>query len=1005
MPDQIERSAETQRALPTDALESPGATDARESSDARASCFVCQFDSYPCVVGSIEGELVEVVARLEGRHVPGVTLRLADGTLAFITLNEHARPLGAALAALAPERLRGVRLRVYHLWHGRMATASERARYVTSEMSALALEPDLLLNITDINNAEYCVRQYPLRRMVPSAPSAASIKGIVIHQAFKEMLKAGQPDVAAPLALALRGQASELALRQINPDTLRAEAEPHMQALAQWYGSQRSTLWASAPDIRAETFLLAPEVGLKGRLDFYMRGVGGDALLELKTGQARTQLPKREHRWQVYGYQTLLTVRQPPERRKPAATLLYSGTPGQAEGHTIPFTARDLHRVLELRNMLALTHATGAVPPPPGGNKCARCALRSDCARASALLGWEAPPDETPPAPVEPGAAAWFARMSGLLRQEARAAEAEGQALWRLAPEQRCAAGQALGGLKLEGEPRQTASGEWEYTFTCDNQSELREGDAILLSDGDPIRGAIVTGTILRLDDHSIVVWTPERIQRPALIDRYGSDITHDRTVRNLWRWLDAEPRLRELVAGERAPTFAPTTAPPSDDLPAGFNDEQRAAVTQALAARDFLLIQGPPGTGKTAVVAEIARRAVARGERVLLAAFTNQAVDNALARIVGQGETLLVEAARLGHEQSVAAESRRWRLAERARRAALAEGRAEAEDPAWRPSPAELRAALLRARVVAATTATWSAERYDSVGEPLDFDLAIIDEATQLTTPALLGALRFARRFILVGDERQLPPLVMSAEAASEGLGRSLFADLLARWGESASVALRRQYRMHPAICGFASETFYEGALVAAGQARTATLALRLAPDEPLAPALDPARPMALLDVAPFASERGNKVSEAQSEVARKLIVALLRGGVTAERIGVIAPYRAQVAALRRRLASAGVVDVVVDTVDRFQGAEREVVIFSFGGVSAATAWGGRGLTFLADPRRLNVALTRAQRKLLILGDRRELEQAPLLHRLVTYCAGLYDGRGGVLALRRADG
>ncbi len=991
-------------ALPGD--ERADAAPVEAPATARDACFICQLDTRACEVGLLEGALLDVTERLDGQRMPAATLRLDDGADVCIVLNDHARPLIHALAAIAPERIRGLRLRVYHLWRGRMATDAQPTRYHTSPLSVVALEPDLLLNITDINNAEYCVRQYPLRRMVPSAPSAAALKGVVIHQAFKEMLKAGRPAVAEPLAQALRAQATELALRQLDPDTLRAEAAPHMEALAQWYGSQRSSLWGSAPDIRAETFLLAPEVGLKGRLDFYMRGVGGDALLELKTGQARTQLPKREHRWQVYGYQTLLTVRQPPERRKPAATLLYSGTPGQAEGHTIPFTARDLHRVLELRNQLALTHATGAVPAPPGGNKCARCSLRPVCVRASALLGWEAPPNEAPPAPIEQADAAWFTRMYELLRQEARAAEDEGQTLWRQTPEQRRTSGQALGGLRQQGEPRQTPSGEWEYSFRCENQSELREGDAILLSDGDPIRGAIVTGSILRLDDHSVTVWTPERIQRPALIDRYGSDVTHDRTVRNLWRWLEVEPRLRDLVAGRRAPAFAPAMA--ADDLPASFNSEQRAAVTQALAARDFLLIQGPPGTGKTAVVAEIARRAVARGQRVLLAAFTNQAVDNALARIVEPGEPGgegQVAAARLGHELSVAAQTQPWRLAALARRAALAEGRAEAQSAEWQPSPAELRAALLRAQVVAATTATWSAERYDGVGEPLDFDLAIIDEATQLTTPSLLGALRFARAFVLVGDERQLPPLVMSKAAGADGLGRSLFAELLARWGDDASVALRRQYRMAPAICGFASETFYGGALVAAGQAQTARLALRLDPDEPLAPALDPARPLTLLDVAPFADEQGRgKVSEAQGEVARKLILALLRGGVGAERIGVIAPYRAQVAALRRRLAASGVVDVVVDTVDRFQGAEREVILFSFGGVSAATGWGGRGLEFLADPRRLNVALTRAQRKLLILGCRRELEQAPLLRRLVAYCAALYDGQGGVIALRRPE-
>ena len=167
-------------------------------------------------------------------------------------------------------------------------------------------------------------------------------------------------------------------------------------------------------------------------------------------------------------------------------------------------------------------------------------------------------------------------------------------------------------------------------------------------------------------------------------------------------------------------------TAP--DNAMANFNEEQREAVTKALAARDFLLIQGPPGTGKTAVVAEIVRRAVARGERVLLAAFTNQAVDNALARVTAGGD---VAAVRLGHDQAVAPEMRRWRLAERARAAALAEGHAEAEDATYVPQPEELRAALRQAPVVAATTATWSSDRYDGVGEALDFDLAIIDEAT----------------------------------------------------------------------------------------------------------------------------------------------------------------------------------------------------------------------------------------------------------------------------------
>ncbi len=921
-------------------------------------------------------------------------MRLDDGAEAVIALGDHTRPTVRALVE-AGERAAGLRVRVYHL---------QRAggqRYLAGPVSPLIIEPDLLLNITDINNAGYCARQYPLRRMVPSPPTMATLKGIITHQAFKEMLKAGEPDVAGPLDQALGARATSIALRQLDPDALRADALPHLDALAQWYGGQRAGLWAAPPDIRAETLLLAPEIGLRGRLDFFARGPGGDALLELKTGQVRAQLPKSEHRWQVYGYQTLLTVRQPADRQKAAATLLYSGTPGQAEGHVIPFTVRDLLRVLDLRNQLALIHATGAVPAPPGAAKCGRCMLRTVCQRASGLLGWEPPPDDTPAVPVDPADARWFSHWTELLRLEARAVEDEARALWRQTPEERCAAGVALGGLTQVGEPGLTESGEWEYTFHCDNTSELREGDAVLLSDGDPIGGEIVTGSILRLDERGVTVWTPERIRQPALIDRYGSDITHDRTTRNLWRWLDADPRMKALVAGERAPAFDPV--PTVDDPSGALNTEQREAVARALAARDFLLVKGPPGTGKTAVVAGIVRRAVARGQRVLLAAFTNQAVDTMLARVVAEPG---VEAVRLGHALSVAPALHPWRLVERARAAAQAAG--EPLSSRGQPNPRLLRETLARAQVVAATTAPWSAEDFDDAGEALAFDLAIVDEATQLTTPALLGALRLARRFILAGDERQLPPLVMSAEAERAGLGRPLFTDLLERWGETASVALRRQYRMSPIICDFPSKTFYGGALVTDGAARTAALvAPRLNLASPLAPALDPARPLVLLDIPPLANERPGKVSRAQALAARKLIRELLAGGVAPERIGVIAPWRAHVAAIRQALQALragdgreGAAAVVVDTVDRFQGAEREVILLAFGGAPTVPEWGGRGAEFLADPRRLNVALTRAQRKLIVLGDRRELERIPTLRKLAIYCDALYGGRGGVMRL-----
>jgi DNA replication ATP-dependent helicase Dna2 len=957
-------------------------------------------------VPAVDGILVRAEERGVRGRWPVVLLATGAGDEAAVVLPEHTRPFIATLATLPHEARCRLRLRVFHLLRAPAAAGDDagprprRQTFKTTPASALVVEPDLLLNITDINNAEYCVRQYPLRRMTPSTPTAATLRGTLIHSAFKELLKGTGHDLRANLANALQGQLTDLALRQIAVDELAADAEPHINALSSWYTRERSSLWGDTLQVRAETFLLAPEVGLKGRLDFLLQDQRGGSLLELKTGNARADLPKREHRWQVHGYQTLLAARHPADTQRPGATLLYSATPGQAEGYGVPFALRELHRVLELRNRLALVHATGIVPPPPSPGKCAKCALRQNCLRASALLGWSRPELDEPPEPIAPQDAAWFADMYELLRLEGRANEAQAAVLWHSTAQERRDAGIALGGLAPDGEPRMTPGGAWEYRFTCDNTSELREGDEVLLSDGDPVRGAVVSGTILRLDQRCVTVWAPERVANPTLLDRYSSDIVHDRTVRNLWRWLDASPRLRALVQGTRQPSFA--SLPPVNDLPPQLNPEQRAAVERALAAEDFLLVQGPPGTGKTKVVAEIARRVIARGERVLVAAFTNQAVDNVLRRLVADGFEDFV---RLGHELSAAPDLRAYRLAERAHRSHVAaqqvDGHPLADGTATSPAdPARIRETLRTAPLVATTSATWSAERFDDVGEPLDFDLAIIDEASQLTVPALLGALRFARKFVLVGDERQLPPLVVSEEAAERGLKRSLFADLLGRWGAAASVALRSQYRMHPLICSFPSAEFYDGALVAAGDARTALLDLQVEPGDPLAPVLSPARPLVFVDVPEQIGARSGKTSQAQARVVRKLVVALLRGGIPQREIGVIAPFRAQVGAIRMRLAAAGIADVLVDTVDRFQGGERPVILFSFGGHVAETP-GGRGLSFLADPHRLNVALTRAQRKLILVGNRDWLEDVPLLDRLIGQCARLYDGRGGILTAR----
>ena len=285
------------------------------------------------------------------------------------------------------------------------------------------------------------------------------------------------------------------------------------------------------------------------------------------------------------------------------------------------------------------------------------------------------------------------------------------------------------------------------------------------------------------------------------------------------------------------------------------------------------------------------------------------------------------------------------------------------------------------------------------------------------MTIPAVLGALRLARRFVLVGDQQQLAPLVISKRAAEEGLSTSLFASLSHPAGAEACISLVRQYRMHAAISGFPGHEFYGGMLQADPSVATRMLSLpninRYAPLQgqtrtTLAQAvLAPERSMVFLDVSrrqkvQSAQEllqaqgaASPKVSLLEAEVVNEALELLLAAGISPQSIGVIAPFRAQAAAIRHhalRLAERFGDGLVVDTVDRFQGGERAVIVLSFA-LGMALPPESQVAAFLADEHRLNVALTRAQRKLILVGNRRALAPLPICRRLLNYCAQLYPG------------
>jgi DNA replication ATP-dependent helicase Dna2 len=1008
--------------------------------EAQHTCFLDVLDPQAtCELQILEGRIVTAFERtINDEKIPVIIID--TGTIrAELQLSHYYRQFVKELRERGIA-IRQLTLRLYHLPTAPTIVDVKglpRHVYVANSYTLAVLEPDVLLNITDLNSAEYCARQYQLNSFIPTATTAATIRGNLVHHCFKELLKEhdrgelmhdhDNKGQETPLAIlqrhfeqALFQSRIELALANVTSEQMREEAAPHLLSLATWYQNQRATLWDTPPGgasnqpdnptdkiqagenvVRAETFLLAPEIGLRGRLDLLWQQSNRQRLLELKTGGSSGSLPKPSHRWQVYGYHALLTVRRNPRMEKALATLLYSGTPHEAQAFGLKSTVRELQRVNITRNILVLSRVLGAPSAPPGPARCTKCALLEQCTQVSALLDWQPPEpargdeDQANEQEVNPGPAvpaeedrAFFARYHRLLHIEGRESEQQLALLWRMPVVERIERGSAIGDLRPQGPAEPTGQGDWEQEFACVNTSELREGDEILLSDGDPVKGEVVTGMIKFISAERVRVWSPELIARPALIDRYETNLGHVRSVQNLLRWLQADIHLRDLVSGKARPHFRRQGVIPRPD----FNDEQNLALERALQMQDYLLVQGPPGTGKTSVIAEIVKRMVQQGQRVMLAAFTNQAVDNMLKRLDVEG---FHDYVRLGQERGVHIDVQ----------ARLLQSLAGIQGP-------PVRDILAGTAVVAATAATWSSEKYTPQAGPLlQFDVAIVDEASQLTMPAILGPLRMARRFILVGDEKQLPPLVLSKEAGEQGLAESLFGYLKQLDGsqlkehpeaESACVSLRIQYRMNRWISNFSSRVFYNGALTAAPA--VAQRVLELAPvqvqsqAEPpaLQQVLRPAYPLVFLDVRGEDAEAGPKSSNAEARAVRAVVQGLLARGIPLQEIGIIAPFRAQVANIRRHLFSDDsasgwqalppATPISVDTVDRFQGGERMVIIMSF--ATSQTPDSTSPLReFLTNPNRLNVALTRAQRKLIVVGRASALERLAYFERLLKYC------------------
>ncbi len=393
---------------------------------------------------------------------------------------------------------------------------------------------------------------------------------------------------------------------------------------------------------------------------------------------------------------------------------------------------------------------------------------------------------------------------------------------------------------------------------------------------------------------------------------------------------------LAGVLTGSRPITFTNGGAARSEPLDTDLNQEQQLAVELALLADDFFCIHGPPGTGKTRTLIEIIRRAVQAGQRVLVCADSNQAVDNIL----------------IGESTPEKADPRSLHAYGQYETGELIVNRING---ARRPT--EL---VKQYGTVSETADVVAATNNSSADVPGSFDLLVLDEATQSTCASSCIPLANADRVVLAGDHKQLPPFSSTEDPPKSSLGLSLFEHLYADGGvyEDVGVTLTTQYRMHRDIAWFSNREFYHQKL------RNGLEIDPLPKREHAIEAFDIGGSVTVED--------HSRSNENEAKLIAQLTGELLaESGLSPDEIGVITPYSAQVTVIRNTLRAAvdGGDGVTVDTIDSFQGGEREAILIS---LVRSNSSGEIGFLGRPDdgPRRLNVALTRAKRYCAVIGD-----------------------------------
>ena len=563
--------------------------------------------------------------------------------------------------------------------------------------------------------------------------------------------------------------------------------------------------------------------------------------------------------------------------------------------------------------------------------------------------------------------------------------------------------------------------------------TEISVGDMVLVSTDNPLRSDL-TGTVTEKGARFIKVAFDKRVPKWAIkkkvrIDLYANDITFRRMEDNLNHLSLKGKNALEYILNERNPKKN-RDVPYISYIDENLNDSQKKAIENALSCENFFLIHGPFGTGKTRTLVELISQETRQGHKVLATAESNAAVDNILERLMDNKKLTLT---RLGHPQRVSKHNITQTLAYKAENHKLNKkikkihkkidnmiekrkvhtkptpqyrrgygdydilhmaskgkgGRGissdkmksmakwieinqeidEAHDEIKRIENRMIKDIVDSSDVILATNSSSALEAIARV----KFDVAVIDEASQATIPSVLIPIAKAHRFILAGDHKQLPPTIISDRAGA--LSKTLFEELI-RIYPFKSQLLNIQYRMNSLLMKFPNEEFYDNGLKSDSSVDDIKIRdiLDSHQDE---------EALLFIDTSDIADNRERHlkdsksiVNEIEAEIAIRIADDYLSDGVNESDIGIISPYADQVKIIQENT------EIEVKTVDGFQGREKEIII-----ISTVRSNDNGNIGFLSDLRRLNVAITRAKRKLIIIGNKDTLITNPTYERLINFC------------------